>query len=117
MFPQSSFIAGSALILSPAPILDVMKIYENENSKIGEPFMETNRIIRITFKSMKSTGENFLEQENIFKGDKWKCMVKVVARGSKSGSIAKENEKSHRLLLKLKRCMHGFDNIADFCAF
>ena len=116
MFPQSSFIAGSALILSPAPILDVMKIYENENSKIGEPFMETNRIIRITFKSMKSTGENFREQENISKGDKWKCMVKVVARGSKSG-FQQKRTKNRCFLIKLKRCMNDFDNIMDFCAF
>ena len=116
MFPQSSFIAGSALILSPAPILDVMKIYENENSKIGEPFMETNRIIRITFKSMKSAGENFREQENIVKGDKWKCMVKVVARGSKSG-FQQKRTKNHCFLIKLKRCMNNFDNITDLCAF
>ena len=80
--------------------------------------METNRIIRITFKSMKSNGENFREQENIFKRE-YKCTAKVAARGSKSGStigLKFEMKKITPLAAKAERCMDDFDNVAGFGA-
>ena len=84
-------VAGAGLILSPAPILDVIKI--------AEPFVETNRIIRITFESMKTSGEIFQERENIFQRE-YKCTAKVAARGSKSGSTIglKSNGKYNKKL-------------------